>query len=412
MPDITTTFFYIFLFSTLYLQVFFLVTFLEKGGSWRSPPNSQSRTDLPSVTIIVPCYNEEKTIAKTVQSLLALEYPKEKLSIFIIDDGSTDETFTIAKTFEGSPGISVFHKENGGKASALNMGIAKSTSRLIGCLDADAFVEPNALSEIVACFGQSDVMAVTPIIKVYEPKKIIQRIQRIEYLIGSVMKKSFSTVNALYVTPGPFSIYRREVFETLGPFRDAHNTEDLEIALRMQKKHLKIDNAHHAHVYTVAPDSVRKLYRQRTRWMYGFLKNAIDYRALLLNPKHGHVGLFSLPFALLSIASGLYFTGLGIKSFINFLAGKVTEWSIVGLSLGFDIVPRWYALNTEASSFLVYTSLLFILATIFVGSKIANDDRGRLFDSILFVLCYGLLAPLWLTRAIVGVLVSKQSSWR
>src|SRR3989338_4225250 len=148
-------------------------------------------------------------------------------------------------------------------------------------------------------------MAVTPAIKIHRPDGFIRHVQSNEYNLGIFMKKCFSIIGAITVTPGPFSIFRKEVFDTLGLFREAHNTEDLEIAMRMQKNLYKISNAHTAVVYTVGPPTLRKLFRQRVRWIHGFLANTIDYRSMFFKRKYGHLGVFILPSAIASI--GLFF---------------------------------------------------------------------------------------------------------
>ena len=96
-----------------------------------------------------------------------------------------------------------------------------------------------------------------------------------------------SLVNAIHVTPGPFSIFRKEVFDKIGKYKHAHTTEDIEIALRMQKHHMKIENAPDAYVYTNTPKTVKSLYKQRKRWIYGFIQNALDYRGLFFKKKYG-----------------------------------------------------------------------------------------------------------------------------
>src|SRR3989304_5876098 len=85
-------------------------------------------------------------------------------------------------------------------------------------------------------------------------------------------KKMLGFMGGIHVTPGPFSIFRKKVFEDLGHYRQAHNTEDQEIALRMQSRGYKIDHCPDAYVYTISPNTIVKLYRQRLRWIYGFIK--------------------------------------------------------------------------------------------------------------------------------------------
>jgi cellulose synthase/poly-beta-1,6-N-acetylglucosamine synthase-like glycosyltransferase len=249
---------------------------------------------------MVPCWNEAGTLSKTIHSLLNLNYPKDKLKIMIIDDGSTDNTWKVAEKFKNKPQVEMYHKENGGKYTALNFGLSKTTTDLVGCLDADSYVDKDALQNIVTYFQDKETMAVTPSVKVWQPKTIIQLIQKVEYGWGIFLRKMLSYMGALYVTPGPFSIFRREVFDVVGGYKHAHQTEDMELAMRLQTNHIKIANAHNAYVYTVAPATLRKLYKQRLRWTYGFLKNVIDYRFVFFKREYGNLGIFVLPVASLS----------------------------------------------------------------------------------------------------------------
>ena len=144
---------YIFLFLTLYLEVFFLITFFEERLKLDTKGTTGKLSYYPSATIIVPCWNEEKTVSKTIESLLALHYPKDKLKIFVVDDGSTDGTWEVVQKFLRNPQVKLFKKENGGKHTAVNYGIKNSTSELVGCLDADSFVDKDALHEIASAFN-------------------------------------------------------------------------------------------------------------------------------------------------------------------------------------------------------------------------------------------------------------------
>ena len=87
-------------------------------------------------------------------------------------------------------------------------------------------------------------MAITPAMKVYRPRNMLELMQAVEYTFGIFYKKMFDNLSAVNVLPGPFSLYRREVFDKIGLFKHAHNTEDMEIAFRMHANGLKIVNAH------------------------------------------------------------------------------------------------------------------------------------------------------------------------
>ena len=145
---------YLFLFISLYFEVFMLMSFLE----WRTKktvaaPLGSDEATLPSAAIVVPCFNEARTIASTLESLLKIDYPAGKFEIIVVDDGSTDGTLAVAKRFETDSRVRVFHKENGGKHTAMNFALERTQADLIGCLDADSTVEPFALRRIAAVFA-------------------------------------------------------------------------------------------------------------------------------------------------------------------------------------------------------------------------------------------------------------------
>ncbi len=172
------------LFVALYFEVFLFVSFFDKR-----PPKKDSSlpTTYPSVSMLVPCFNEERTLASTIDSLLALDYPKEKLEIVVIDDGSRDGTADIARAYSKKypAQVSFLQKKNGGKYTALNLGIERSCGEIIGCLDADSFAATDALLEMVKKF-ESDplIMAITPAMKVYEPRRGRELMQAVEYTFG------------------------------------------------------------------------------------------------------------------------------------------------------------------------------------------------------------------------------------
>ena len=187
------------------------------------------------VTILIPAYNEEKSIEKTIKSALSLNYPKDKLEVIIIDDGSKDKTYELAKRFASNQNlvVKVLTKKNGGKGTALNLGIKNASGEIIVSMDADSFVSPDALKKMVYYFKNEKVMAVTPSMGVYKPSGFLQRIQQIEYYMGVFLRKSFATMNAIHITPGAFSAYRKSFFEKYGGYDEKNITEDLEIALRI-----------------------------------------------------------------------------------------------------------------------------------------------------------------------------------
>jgi len=406
---------YFIIFLILYYQVFLLLTFVEdkmdeRKNKGRGKISIGENGLWPRATIIVPCFNEGKTVSGTLDSLLSLDYPKDKLNIIAVNDGSSDNTADILENYAGKFGIKVFHKKNGGKHTALNLGIANTDSEIIGCLDADSFVERNALKEIVKKFENPETMAVTPAILVHKPENILELIQKAEYNVGLFSRKMLCRFNSLHVTPGPFSFFRREVFEKIGPYRHGHSTEDMEMTMRMQSHRMKIDNAPKAYVYTTTPRSYSGLLKQRIRWIYGFLKNAIDYRGMFFNKKYGNFGLFYLPFAFFSIYAVLYLFFMAVYRFLKIIYDRLIDYSIVG----FEFSPKidWFFVNTESFYFVGAFFLISSLLIIFIGRRMSEDKTLVGKDVLYFVLFYGLISPFWLIKAAYNVAFSKEASWR
>jgi len=286
------------------LSAFFLSVYILAFFVWKRRKASIPKNKLPGVSVVVPAYNEEKNIADTIESLLNLEYPKNKLEIIVVDDGSTDNTFEIAKKYEGS-NVKVIRKENGGKSSALNAGIRAAKFEIIACMDADSIATGDALKTLVSYIVEENADAVTPVMHVWKPKNLTERFQWAEYILSNVMRRALDTLHAQYVTPGPFSVFRRESFERYGYFDEKNITEDMEMAMRIQAKGGKIVHASDAIVYTKVPDNIISLIKQRVRWNLGFLENAWEYRKKVWK-NGGDMGVFVFP----TIAMGLFITFL------------------------------------------------------------------------------------------------------
>lgn len=417
MPSIIHTVTYIFLFTSLYFEVFILVTYLENRKRMKEENKliDSFPKKYPTVSIIVPCWNEEKTVSKTLNSLLNLRYPKNNLEILAIDDGSTDGTFEVLKKFEKYPQIKIFKKENGGKHSVLNFGIENCTGQYVGCLDADSYVDPNALQNIMMYFEKDkDAVSVTPSVKIYKPENILQMMQKVEYGWGILLRKMLSYVGALYVTPGPFSIFKKDLFSKIGPYRHAHNTEDMEMAMRIQKHKLKIKNSHNAIVYTVAPNTVRKLVKQRLRWTYGFIKNVIDYKFIFFKREYGNLGIFILPMASLSIISGIYILTSIVINFLKSLMTEITKIQAIGFNFKFPEFSSLsiFSINTEIIAMLSFATFLGTLTLLYLSRKMEEGRFKFGMDLIYFLTLYTFIAPIWLARAVFKALTGAKISWR
>ncbi len=416
MLEIQAYMLYVSLFISLFFEVFLLITYLEVRGEIKREDEMLKKgiSHFPTVSIIVPVWNEEKTLEATMDSLRALDYPKDKLSFFIIDDGSTDGTWELTtKLVKQYPQIQAFKKENGGKHTAVNFGLERVTSDLVGCLDADSFVNADALKKIVPYFDDATVMAVTPSIKVSEPKNVLQHIQKTEYSWSIFLRRMLSSLQALYVTPGPFSIFRTQVFRDLGNYRHAYMTEDMEMAMRMQKNRYKIVNSHGAHVYTVTPSTIKSLVKQRTRWTYGFINNSWDYRSLFLNRKYGHFGMFIMPIAIVSIFSSLFMVSNLLSNFARAGWNLIERYRAVGFTHKFSLPSfDWYFINTGILPMVIVVAVGLTFFILFLSIRLA-DGKFKLHRGVFYYLfLYTFLVPLWLLRALFDTVFKRKVSWR
>ncbi len=415
MPDILNLIMYVFLFASLNFEVFLLITYFEIRDGIKDEEKMVARAPKrqPSVTIIVPCWNEEKTVSKTINSILNLDYPKDKLKIMVVDDGSIDSTWEVVQKFRNNKQVELYTKENGGKHSALNFGISKLTTDLVGCLDADSYVHKDTMNKIAVYFEDRKTMAVAPSIKLWNPTNPLQLLQKVEYGFGIFTRKVFQYLNAIYITPGPFSIFRKEVFENLGGYRNAHNTEDIELALRMQKNGYKIAHAHNAYVYTVPPRNIKTLLKQRVRWSYGFIKNAQDYKDMFFNRKHGNLGMIILPMAAFSIISILFVSTVSIFQMLQALVNYFIRVQAISWNVHFNFPTfDWFYINTDLIALLGIVTTIGTLTMIILSKKLSEGNKIIGMDLIYFFSLYMFIAPLWIAKASYNVLVGVKATWR
>ncbi len=313
----------------LYLSVFWLLVLL---ANMRLIKNSDEGTEnLPKVSVVVPAYNEEEIVAESIKSLKDLDYPKDLLEIIVVNDGSKDNTKAICEKIEGIKLINL-EKNSGTKAIPLNIGLREATGEIVACLDADSVVDPKALKRMMPYFSDPRVVAVTPALKVYKPANLIQKLQWYEYIFAVFLRKLMSLIDSIYVTPGPFTLFRRDVLMSLGGFDEKNITEDMEIALKLQQNDYKIKNAIDADVYTKAPEDLKTLYKQRRRWYYGLIHNSIKYKKLFFNTQYGDFGIL-MPLHMLSAIVLVISTVLFWYYLLNPIIDEVNGLMLIGFDL-------------------------------------------------------------------------------
>jgi peptidoglycan-N-acetylglucosamine deacetylase len=250
----------------------------------------------PKVSVIVPAFNEEKVICKTINSLLRSDYGN--FDIVVVDDGSKDSTYDrVIKTFGNDKNIHIFTKANSGKAQALNYGIHHTDAEIIVCLDADTILRPNAIRNLVRHFHDKPHLgAIAGNAKVGNRLNILTYWQALEYITSqNLERRAFGLLNCISVVPGAIGAWRRELVVQAGGFASDTLAEDADLTLRILRMGYKIDYEENAIALTEAPDTVGGFLKQRFRWMYGTLQAAWKHRDTLGRRRFGSIGIFAIP---------------------------------------------------------------------------------------------------------------------
>lgn len=331
---------------------FFEYLFYEEPGI---PEN------FPLVTIIIPCFNEGVVIEKAIKSVQEIEYPN--IEILVVDDGSTDDTFDIAKKMEKDYSVRVITKVNGGKSNALNYGIEQSLGEFYVCMDADSILGKNLLLRTIPYFEKDkDLAAIAGSVVVGNSTNIMTSFQKLEYIIGlNFMKKAQSFLNCVTIVPGPIGVFRKSIVQDLGGYASDTFAEDCDLSMRILMKGYKIKYVPEITAITEAPDDFFALITQRYRWSRG-IAQAI-HKSWVMTMKN-----FS--FRSLAISSYMYAESILIPM-INFIFIMTTLFHglqnentvilgqyFIGLTV-LDIALSLYSIITEKN-----IALYFGLATI------------------------------------------------
>ena len=250
----------------------------------------------PSVAVVVPAYNEEKVIVRTIASLLAAEHP-EGFEVIVVDDGSSDATYALARdTFADDPRVRVLTKANGGKPAALNFGVAQTQAEIVVALDADTIFTRDTIAKLARHFVNPKVGAVAGNAKVGNRTNLMTRWQALEYITSQNLdRRAFDVLDCITVVPGAVGAWRRELIVQAGGFTHQTLAEDADLTMTIRRQGYSIVYEDEAVAMTEAPDSPRAFIRQRYRWMYGTMQAAWKHRDALFRPRYGALGMVALP---------------------------------------------------------------------------------------------------------------------
>jgi cellulose synthase/poly-beta-1,6-N-acetylglucosamine synthase-like glycosyltransferase len=401
----------VFLLYFLGLNGGYIVLNLLAFGSLRRYMQAQSIAELtrvysgfePPVSVLIPAYNEEATIAASVRSMLQLDYPE--LEVIVVNDGSKDATLAAlqrefalrpapeaywrrlaVKPVRGIyrstvfPNLRVIDKENGGKADALNAGINAARYPLVCGVDADSILDRTSLRRVVVpLLDDPHTIASGGTVRIANgcevrdgflertglPKGLLARFQIVEYLRAFLFGRvGWTPLNAVLIISGAFGVFRKDIVVAAGGYRHDTVGEDMELVtrlhrqMRLARRRYRISFVPDPICWTEAPEDLRVLKSQRVRWQRGLAESLTMNLALLFHRRGGAPGWVAFPFMAvfewlgpLVEVSGYAFMGIG------FAFGVVSGLAFAAFLLvafGLGLVLSISALLLEELSFHVY----------------------------------------------------------
>ncbi len=250
----------------------------------------------PRVAVLIPAYNEEKVIVRTIRSVLNSDYAN--LRIIVIDDGSSDRTTEVARQAYAAQiatgHIQVLTKPNGGKAAALNFALDHLTEEFYVGIDADTVIAADAISKLIPHFEDPRVGAVAGNAKVGNRVNLWTRWQALEYITSqNFERRALDLFNVVVVVPGAIGAWRTGPVKAVGGYPINTVAEDADLTMALLEQKLKVVYEDRALAFTEAPIDAKGLMRQRFRWSFGILQAVWKHRLAFVRNKA--MGLFALP---------------------------------------------------------------------------------------------------------------------
>ncbi len=382
--------FFIYIFISLYMLSLFIFIYLPNKKRLFYYPKGKAEP----VSLIIPCYNESESIGKTIESLLKLNYPSKMLEIIVVDDKSKDNSADVVRKYvlkHKNVRLIVNKRNSGGAAEPINIGIRSAKHSYIAVTDADSMPDPDALIKMIG-FLQEDkkVGGVTCAVLAYEPKSFIQKLQSIEYLVIAFNRKLLDMVDAVYVTPGPFALYRKDILIEIGLFDTKNMTQDIEIVWKMLAHGYKARMCLATSVRSITPNKFKYWWKQRVRWNIGGTQCIAKYKSLIFKKKM--LGAFVIPFFTASLFIGLF----GLFLFIYLITRRII---VSYLSTKYSLYVNTAIVRLEELSFApsilnYFGIILFILGFSFVFFILSFLKTYKLKNNNVFNLTFYMIVYL------------------
>ena len=332
----------------------------------RKPYRQASPGFNPRVAVLIPAYNEEKVIVRTVRSVLNSDY--KNLHVIVIDDGSLDRTFEVAReayAAEIAAGrVQVLTKPNGGKAAALNFALDRITEEIYVGIDADTVIATDAISKLIPHFENPRIGAMAGNAKVGNRVNLWTRWQALEYITSqNFERRALDLFHVVTVVPGAIGAWRTAPVKAAGGYPLNTVAEDADLTMNLLEQGFRVDYEDRAWPSPKLPSMRKGLMRQRFRWSFGILQAVWKHRAAFVRNKA--MGLFALPNILI------------FQMFLPLVSPSSTSCSLAGIVNYF--IDRYY--HPEAASAASLEKLLaYFLAFLlidFVTSSVAFSLERR-----------------------------------
>jgi poly-beta-1,6 N-acetyl-D-glucosamine synthase len=386
------------MFVSIYLLLLVLLLFLKNKKDIFSYPKA---TKYYSVSILVPAYNEERTIASTLEHIYRMDYPNIK-EVIVINDGSKDNTLSVLKKLEHKyKNLILIDKKNSGKADSLNKALRICKGELVIVVDADSYPEKDALKKMVGYFDDPKVGAVTPTCIPRNKTTLLEKLQTIEYGVIAFTRKLLEYIDSIYVVPGTLGVYRKIALEDIGGFDTKNITEDIEATWHLLHNNWKVKMSLSAGITTEVPDKIAPWYKQRRRWALGGLQCVNKYKSSTF--RENMFGFFVVPFFvfgwLLGITGILIFLYLIIRRTLSSIL--LAKYSIAS-STPIITMNEFYITPNVLNYFGIILFVLFFIFTLFQLSVMKDKvlQKQSFFNLLFYMTIYLLVYPLVLVTAI------------
>lgn len=344
-------------------------------------------TNYPSISIIIPAYNEEKVISHTIESLLDEKYPRKE--IIFVDDGSIDKTLDIAKRYRDK--IKILHKENGGKASALNYAMTYASGEIIVVIDADTIVGRNSLKSLIKGFqAGNNVAAVAGNIRVRNKINLLTQCQSLEYISGiQIMRRAFDYFGATVMVPGALGAFKKSVLEESGKYDKSTLVEDFDTTIKVLKLGFIVQGSSKSTSYTEVPTTLSDFFKQRKRWYRGNLQVVLRHSNALTMTRFGFLQRLAFPFMIISM-----------------LIIPVVGLIVVANAIFLIINGDWFFV---LQIFLLFVALQYLQTALAI--RIDGENFKSVLYSVFFVIGYKQLIDFLLIKAAFETLFKFKAKW-